>query len=79
MTVFNCLIKINKISQQELADYLGVKRQQVSSWAVGKNAIPEKYLQQLAVKLQVPQQVLKKEIEPDLAQKIVNTIVKSLC
>ena len=42
------LRKKQNITQQVIADYLGVKRDTVSKWELGKNSIPEKRLISIA-------------------------------
>ena len=48
MTKLSVLRKAAGLTQQQLADLLGVKRTVVTSWETGCNNIPAKYLLALA-------------------------------
>ena len=61
--------KTRKITQQVLADYLGVGHDTVSKWEIGINSIPEKKLRSLADYFEVTTDYLlgRDNAEPDTA------------
>lgn len=56
------ILKIFDISNTELAEELGIKKQNITRWIKGERPIPKKYLPILSEKFKIPEEYYQKEI-----------------
>ncbi len=56
------ILDVYKVSQTELADELGIKKQNITLWLKGKQSISKKYLPILVKKFKIPKEYLQKEL-----------------
>lgn len=56
------ILKLYNATQQELADKLQFKRQNIDAWFQGKRNIPKKHLLQLSELFNVPEEYFQKEL-----------------
>ena len=56
------VLKLYDMTQQELADKLEIKRQNIDSWIRGKRNIPKKHLPKLAEIFNIPEEYFQKEL-----------------
>lgn len=57
------IINLSKISQREVADTLGIKKQNIDAWISGKRKIPEKHLSKLVEIFKIPKDFFQKELD----------------
>jgi len=57
------ILNLNKLAQQELADELGIRKQNISRWVSNERSIPKKYLSGLSVRFDMPVEYFNKELE----------------
>lgn len=64
------VLKLFEMTQQDLADKLEIKRQNIDSWIRGKRNIPKKYLPTLANTFNIPEEYFQKELNYQDKEKI---------
>ena len=60
------ILKLWNITQQELADRLGIKRQNIDAWIRKQRPIPKKYLPVLSEIFNISEEYFQKELTKDL-------------
>lgn len=70
MKCIEYILKLYEMTQQELADKLGIKQQNIDAWIKGKRKIPQKHLPILADIFNIPSEYFMKELEPRDKEKI---------
>ena len=71
MIYLECLLRANRIQQKELAEELGIKKQNVSLWLRKKQSVPKKYLPYLANKFNVNEEDIQKNVDETMVQEII--------
>ena len=59
------ILKVYDIQQKDLAEELGIKKQNINLWIKGKQNIPKKYLPVLSKKFDISEEYFQKEL-PEL-------------
>lgn len=57
------VLKLWDMQQDELAERLGIKKQNINYWVTGKRNIPKKYLPKLAEIFNIPEKYFQKELK----------------
>ena len=69
------ILNLHKITQQELADELGIRKQNISQWLKGGRNIPKKHLEYLSQKFNITSEYFNMELmQTDIAK--LNIIFK---
>ena len=74
MIYLEYLLSKHQIQHKDLAEALGIKKQNINMWVKGKKNIPKKYLPILEEKFHVPTESLQKDIEVVFAEDVCNII-----
>lgn len=56
------VLQLHNIQHQELAEQLGIKKQNINMWIKGKQNVSKKYLPQLAEQFDLPEEFFQKEL-----------------
>jgi transcriptional regulator with XRE-family HTH domain len=56
------ILQVHNIQHQELAEQLGIKKQNINLWIKGKQNVSKKYLPQLAEQFDLPEEYFQKEL-----------------
>ncbi|AVK50651.1 hypothetical protein AXY43_23000 [Clostridium sp. MF28] len=64
------VLKLFEMTQQDLADKLEIKRQNIDSWIRGKRNIPKKHLSKLVEIFNIPEKYFQKELDYQDKEKI---------
>lgn len=64
------ILKLYNVQQNELADELGIRRQNINIWLSGKQDVSKKHLPALSKKFHIPEEYFQKEINETDMQKI---------
>lgn len=56
------IMDLSKMNQREVADILGIKKQNIDAWINGKRKIPAKHLPKLAEIFKIPKEFFQKEL-----------------
>ena len=68
------ILKIKDIEQLELAEELGIKKQNITLWLSGKQSISKKYLPILSKKFETSEEFLQNEISQEKVNEIKETV-----
>lgn len=74
MIYLEYLLRKYHLQHKDLAEELGIRKQNINMWLKGKQNISKKYLPVLSKKFHVSYQCLEKDVEEVFAEDVINTI-----